>query len=128
MRTTNKEDNISKTSTKTKSKDRITTLIKPMKPVYIGDLRLIRSYVKKPKAALKKQKYPVKARICAHCGLLTKSLNSHMLQHIGRCTFYYTSVNFCFHTSCLEISSIKVGSHLFARLSICVHSKRVLYM
>ncbi|XP_026328684.1 zinc finger protein 782-like [Hyposmocoma kahamanoa] len=87
LRTTNKERKVSKTYRTNINEEKMTTFIKPMKPIYIGDLRLIRTYLKKPKAETKKQKYQVKARICPHCGLLTKSLNSHMLQHIGEKKF-----------------------------------------
>lgn len=88
----NKQKNRSKTDANNISEESMTTFIKPMKPVYIGDLRLIRTYDKKTKtkAATKKKNYQVKKRICPHCGLLTKSLNSHLLQHIGRCAFHYT--------------------------------------
>lgn len=88
VRTIDKKTNTKKRDTNVISEGRMTTFIKPLMPVYMGDLRLIPTKRQnKPNAETepkKKKKRRIKARICPHCGLLTKSLNSHILRHIGR--------------------------------------------
>lgn len=57
-----------------------------IKPVHLYDLRLIYSSSNKLKENAKckqKRKYESREQICPHCGKMTKTLNSHILQHIG---------------------------------------------
>lgn len=69
---------------------------KPIIPVYLDDIMLARTEsVKRPRKprdkTRKKGTGPDEMSICPYCGklLLTRSLNSHIIMHTGKITYYY---------------------------------------